>query len=347
MHDVITRRMEEKLNQQEVEWQQVQEKLNRRNRDIKRLSKENSRAPHQLIAERKATGAEMEETGNGQMEMQSAETAASIVPHSCLTSATIEKLINAVIPGKDPVPITSIQMDRDTLQDGISTRDGREQEGDLCHKSGPGLMSEWPRRKAREEVWSGDASLQQTSVLGPGDGCGTKPEGNANKIKGAMADCYKERPDSGGSSLSSMSHLQSSRGTRSTSVLPQNSTHPQLDIKPLCSQAARCPPEKTIFEGLFGCAEIDESGGLQGFTTEVETAAASIQHSGLGSLVSRVTWLVQGPGCGASPVELSLSIAACQERGCTACWGPLVQSCCLSGQGGSIYVRSEGQQGLL
>ncbi|KAI4813296.1 hypothetical protein KUCAC02_024629, partial [Chaenocephalus aceratus] len=273
-------RMEEKLNQQEVEWQQVQENLNRRNRDIKRLSKENSRAPHQSIAERKATGLEMEETGNGQMEMQSAETAASIVPHSCLTSATIEKLINAVIPGKDPVPITSIQMDRDTLQDGISTRDGREQEGDLCHKSGPELMSEWPRRKAREEVWSGDASLQQTSVLGPGDGCGTKPEGNANKIKGAMADCYKERPDSGGSSLSSMSHLQSSRGTRSTSVLPQNSTHPQLDIKPLCSQAARCPLEKTIFEGLFGCTEMDESGGLQGFTTEVETAAASIQHSG-------------------------------------------------------------------
>ncbi|KAF3842271.1 hypothetical protein F7725_024222 [Dissostichus mawsoni] len=58
-------RMEEKLNQQEVEWQQVQENLNRRNRDIKRLSKENSRAPHQSRAERKATGAEMEETGNG------------------------------------------------------------------------------------------------------------------------------------------------------------------------------------------------------------------------------------------------------------------------------------------
>jgi len=65
MHDVITRRMEEKLNQQEVEWQQVQENLNRRNRDIKRLSKKNSRAPHQSRAERKATGAEMEETGNG------------------------------------------------------------------------------------------------------------------------------------------------------------------------------------------------------------------------------------------------------------------------------------------
>ncbi|KAJ4949636.1 hypothetical protein JOQ06_021145 [Pogonophryne albipinna] len=306
-------RMEEKLNQQEVEWQQVQENLNRHN--IKRLSKENSRAPHQSIAERKATGAEMEETGNGQMEMQSAETATSIVPHSCLTSATIEKLINTVIPGKDPVHITSIQMDRDTLQDGISTRDGREQEGDLCHKSGPGLMSEWPRRKAREEVWSGDASLQQTSVLGPGDGCGTKPEGNANKIKGAMADCYKERPDSGGSSLSSMSHLQSSRGTRSTSVLPQNSTHPQLDIKPLCSQAARCPPEKTIFEGLFGCAEMDESGGLQGFTTEVETAAASIQHSGLGSLCSDVRCVLVHDEDERGAVSLDVTLANARGRG--------------------------------
>lgn len=65
MYDVMTRRMEEKLNQQEVEWQQVQESLNRRNRDIKRVSKENSGAPQQQRAEEKTTGAEMEETGNG------------------------------------------------------------------------------------------------------------------------------------------------------------------------------------------------------------------------------------------------------------------------------------------
>lgn len=65
MYGVMTRRMEEKLNQQEVDWQQVQGSLNRRNRDIKRLSKENGWAPHQQRAEEKTKGAEMEETGNG------------------------------------------------------------------------------------------------------------------------------------------------------------------------------------------------------------------------------------------------------------------------------------------
>lgn len=64
MNDVMTRRMEEKLNQQEVEWQQVQDSLNRCNRDIKRLPKENSGAPHQNRAE-KTKGEEMEDTGNG------------------------------------------------------------------------------------------------------------------------------------------------------------------------------------------------------------------------------------------------------------------------------------------
>ncbi|XP_029304976.1 uncharacterized protein kif16bb isoform X2 [Cottoperca gobio] len=301
-------RIEKKLNQQEVEWQQVQENLNRRNQDIKRLSKENSRAPHQQRAEKKTTGAEKEETGNGQMDEQSAETAESTVPSSCLASSTIEKLMVTVIPEIYPVHHISFDLDGDSLQGGISTRDGHEQERDSCHKSGPGLMSEWPRRKAQsgagvassksDEVWSGDASLQQTSVLGPGDGCGTKPEGNANKIKGVVADCYKERPDSGGSSLSSMSHLQSSRGTISMSVLPQTSAHLQLDIKPLSSRAACCPPEETTFEGQFGCGEMDESGGLEEILAvcETETAAAIVQRSGLGSFVYRVSLFAQDAG---------------------------------------------------
>ncbi|XP_042358779.1 uncharacterized protein kif16bb [Plectropomus leopardus] len=295
-----------KLNQQEVEWQQVQENLNRRNRDIKRLSKENSGTPHQH-REEKTMGAEMEETGNGQMDTL-AETAESRVPGSCLTSATIETLMTTAIPGKYPVRHISFELDGETLQGGISTRDGQEQERDPCHKSGPGLMSERPRRRAQSgagaasykggEVWSGDASLQQTSVLGPGDGCGTKPEGDANEIKGVMLDCYEERPGSGGSSLGSMSHLQSCRGTHSTPVLPQTSTPSPLDRKPLSSQAACCPPEGTAFEGQFGCGEMDESGGLEEIprVCMMETAAATDQNSGLGSLVSRVSWVVQDAG---------------------------------------------------
>lgn len=169
-------------------------------------------------------------------------------------------------------------------------------------------MSEWPWRKSQsgagvasyrgEEVWSGDASLQQTSVLGPGDGCGMKPEGNANEIQGVVADCYKGRPGSSGSSLGSGSHLQSSRGSSSTPVLPQTSTDSQLDKKPLSTQAARCPPEETTIEGQLSCGEMDESGGWEGipgvFVTE--TAEATVQNSVLGSLVSRVSWIVQDAG---------------------------------------------------
>lgn len=65
MCDVTSRKMEEKLNQQEVAWQQVQESLNRRNRDIKRLPKESSGTPHQQRTDEETKGAEMEETGNG------------------------------------------------------------------------------------------------------------------------------------------------------------------------------------------------------------------------------------------------------------------------------------------
>ncbi|XP_074502637.1 uncharacterized protein kif16bb isoform X1 [Sebastes fasciatus] len=296
--------MEEKLNQQEMELQQVQESLNSRSQDIKRLSKENSGAPHQRRAEEKTTGAEMEETGIGQMDMLAAETADSKVPSSCLTSATAEKLMTTAMP----VPHTSFELDGDTLQGGISTRDGQEQERDSCHKSGPGLMSEWLWRKAQsaagvasykgEEVWSGDASLQQTSVLGLCDGCGTKPEGNANKIKGIVADCYKERLGSSGSSLGSTSHLQSSRGSSSTPVLSQTSTPFQLDKNPLSSPAACSTPEETTFEGQFGCGEMDESGGLEEIpgVCVTETATATVHHSGLGSLVSRISWIFQDAG---------------------------------------------------
>ncbi|XP_019121788.2 uncharacterized protein kif16bb isoform X2 [Larimichthys crocea] len=301
-------RVEKKLNQQEVEWQQVQGSLNRRNQHIKRLSKENSGTPHQPGGDEKTTGAEMEETSNGQMDVLAAESKvpSSCVSTSCLcTSTTIKELLTAAIPGKYPVPHTSFELDGDTLQGGVSTRDGQEQERDLCHKSGPGLMSKSPWRKAQsgarvasykgEEVWSGDASLQQTSVLGPGDGCGTKPEGNANEIQGVVADCYKGRPGSGGSSLGGMSHLQRNGGASSTSVLPLSSTHSKLNNKSLSSHAARCPPEETTFQGQCSCGEMDESGGLEEIpgVCMTETAARTVQRTGLGSLVSRVSWIVQ------------------------------------------------------
>nr|XP_046258631.1 uncharacterized protein kif16bb isoform X2 [Scatophagus argus] len=242
----------------------------------------------------------------GQMTVLSSE---SQVPSSCLTSAMTEELITPAIPGKYPVLHTSFELDRNTVKGGVSTRDSQEQERDLCHKSGPWLVSEWPWRKAQSgagvasykegEVWSADASLQQTSVLGSGDGCGTKPEGNANEIQCVVADCYKGRPESGGSSLGSVSHLQSSGRTSSTSVLPQTSIHSQLDKNPLSSQEACCPPEDTTFKGQLSHGEMDESGGLEDIpeVCGTETAATTVQNSGLGSLVRRVSWIVRDAKC--------------------------------------------------
>ncbi|MEQ2158663.1 hypothetical protein GOODEAATRI_014770, partial [Goodea atripinnis] len=178
--------------------------------------------------------------------------------------------------------------------------DGQEQERDWCHKSGPGLMSENPQRTVRsgagvascerEEVSSGDGSFQQTCVLGLGDGCGMRPEGNANEIQGVDTDCYKRRPDSGGSSLDSVSHLHRSGGSSSLSVFPQSSTYSQLDRKPLSSQVACCPPKDTAFQDQHSCGKMDETGSLQ----EIKGAAENqVQKSGLGSLFSKVSCIVQ------------------------------------------------------
>ncbi|XP_041644703.1 uncharacterized protein kif16bb [Cheilinus undulatus] len=294
-------RVEEKLNQQEVEWKQVQESLNRRSRDFKRLSKESSGAPHQQRAEQKTTGAEIEDPGTG----LSAQTAESEVSNSRVTSVTAEQLMTTAIPGKYPAPHISLEVDGNSLQGGVSTREGQKQERDSSHKSGPGLVSERLWREAqsvagdagykREEVWSGDASLQQTSVLGPGDGCSVKPEGNANEIQGVVADGYKGRPGSGGSSLGIVSHLQRGRSS-STSVLPRTDAHSPLSKKPLSSHAARCPHEKSTIKGWPGCREMDESGGLDEFPGFDVTETAAVQKSRLGSLVSRVSWIVKDVG---------------------------------------------------
>ncbi|KAM8860378.1 uncharacterized protein kif16bb [Spinachia spinachia] len=287
------RRMREELNQQEVERQQVEEGMNKCDRD--------AGAPHQQSAVEETTGAQVKETGDGQMNMLVAEMAE--VPN-CLTSPTIERHTTTAVPAKFPIPHTRFEFDGDSLQGGTCSRDGLEQERDSCHQSGPELSSTTTPSGAAVAsyneggVRSGDRSLQQTSVLGLGDGCGSKPEGNANKIKGSMADCYKERPGSGGSSLAIMSHLQSSARTGSTFVLPQSSTRSQLHKKPPSSQAACCPPKEASFKGQFGCGEMDEAGGLEEIpeACRTETAAATVQHSGLGSLVSRVSLIFQDAG---------------------------------------------------
>lgn len=168
----------------------------------------------------------------------------------------------------------------------------------MCRKSGPGLLSERPLKARsvaevasyeREEVRSGEASLQQTSVLGLGDGCSAKPEGNANKIRSVVADCSEGRPGSGGNSLGSVSHLQSRGGA--ASVLLQTSIHSQTDKTNLSSQ-----PDETFFKGQFDCGEMDESRGLTEISGGCAIKATAPQSLGLGSMVNRVSWMVQDAG---------------------------------------------------
>ncbi|XP_008428421.1 uncharacterized protein kif16bb isoform X2 [Poecilia reticulata] len=217
----------------------------------------------------------------------------------CLGSTPTEIQITAN-PERDPVPRTVFQSGRDALQGQGSIWDGQKQERDSCHKSGPGLVSESPQRTSRsgagvascetEEVSSGGGSLQQTCVLGPSDGCGMKPEGNANEIQGVDADCYKGRPSSGGNSLGSMSHLQSSGGSSSFSVLPQTSTYSQFNRKPLSKQVACCPLKDAAFQDQHSCGEMEETGILK----EIKGVAENpVRKLGLGSLFSKVSCIVR------------------------------------------------------
>lgn len=141
-------------------------------------------------------------------------------------------------------------------------------------------MSERPQKAASvaerasyegEQVWSGDASLQQTSVLGLGDGCAAKPEGNANKIQDAMADCSEGSPGSGESSLGKMSLLQSNGGSPSTTLLPQTSARSRPDKECPSRRGDFSTPEKPSSKAQFCSAPTD----------------------GMASLVSKVSWITK------------------------------------------------------
>ncbi|XP_077438024.1 uncharacterized protein kif16bb isoform X2 [Vanacampus margaritifer] len=207
------------------------------------------------------------------------------------TFAEADRFTTTKIPGKSPVPHTSLDLDGGTQQNGVSTRGDLEPEIVLCHKSRPELMSEHPWREAgnaaevssytRAQVWSGDGSLQQTSVLGLGDGCVMKPEGNANEIQGVVAHCGKGRPGSGGSSLGDTSHLQHTVETSFTSVPQQTNTHLKEDA---CSS----PSEDTVLKGQLTLRGINECGFLEESGRQV-----AVQKSRLSALVKRVSWIAR------------------------------------------------------
>lgn len=141
-----------------------------------------------------------------------------------------------------------------------------------------------------EEARPGDASLQETSVLGPGDGCGTKPEGNTNKIQDVTADCCEGRRSSGESLLSRTSHPQSGVGADSASVLPRTS---RTSPKQPGSQTVCRPPERRSSEAKAVCEAANESGCAGVCLTDVAPVQGG---SRLGSLVSRVSGIAQDAG---------------------------------------------------
>ncbi|XP_061766551.1 uncharacterized protein kif16bb isoform X3 [Nerophis ophidion] len=206
------------------------------------------------------------------------------------------------IPGTCPVPQTGFNLGGDE-QKGASTGGDLEQETVRCHKSQPERMSEHPWREAenaaeveycrRKEVWSGDASLQHTSVLGLVDGCVTKPEGKANEIQGVVAHCYRGRPGSGGSSLGNVYHLQHS-GSDSAMSSPRQASTSQLKEHALGNQGACPPPEETILEGKPG------RGDMTGFAhckdAAKESVGSAVQGSRLSGLVNKVSCIVQDAG---------------------------------------------------
>ncbi|XP_061646695.1 uncharacterized protein kif16bb isoform X2 [Phyllopteryx taeniolatus] len=219
------------------------------------------------------------------------------------TFAAADDFTTTAVPGKVPVRHISSKLDGSTQQNGVSTRSDLEQEIVLCHKSRPELSSEHPWRKAenaaevssytRAKVWSRDASLQQTSVLGPGDECVMKPEGNANEIQGIVAHCCNGRPGSGGSSLGNMSHLQHTGGTSFMPVPAQTNT-PQFKEYSSCSPGSSCRYEETILTGQLSCGDKNDCGSFDGSVTQAKVCVGSaVQSSRLSALVNRVSWIVK------------------------------------------------------
>lgn len=191
-----------------------------------------------------------------------------------------------VISGEDPILHSRFHLDEDSQRGETSTGEGQK-EGASCHKSEPGRASEQPQRAQSVaahasyrggEVWSGDASLQQTSVLGLGDGCATRLEGNANKIRDAKADGGEGRPGSGESSLGVTSHPQSNGESPATRP-PQTTTRSWH----LNSQGDGCSPEKRSFKTQFCSTVLKKSSG-------VSPCVARSRKSG--TLASKVSWLI-------------------------------------------------------
>ncbi|XP_046886010.1 uncharacterized protein LOC124474143 isoform X2 [Hypomesus transpacificus] len=196
----------------------------------------------------------------------------------------------------------------DVRQRGVSTRDALELERDSSHESGPEMVADG-RAGGEAGAGSGDEDedspgegcLRQEPVPGRGDGCVAGPEGHANERQGVLADGSEGSPGSEGSSLDDSTLLRGAAGTAHITGLPHADALLSADPQQT-RQAGPGSSEEAALEGRFSLAVMDGSrpvvegqGGCE-TQSQAEEVLDREQASGLGSLVSRVSWVFQDAG---------------------------------------------------
>ncbi|XP_062320533.1 uncharacterized protein kif16bb [Osmerus eperlanus] len=239
----------------------------------------------------------------------------------------------------------------DVRQRGVSTRDALEQERDSSHESGPEMV--WGGRGGgeagagsgdEEEDSPGEVFLRQVPVSGRGDGCLAGPEGHANERQGVLADGCEGSPGSEGSSLDDSALLRGAAGTTHLPGRPHADALLSADPRQT-RQAGPGSPEEAALEGRFSLALMDGSrpvvegqGGCEA-ESQAEEVLDGEQASGLGSLVSRVSWVFQDAGrfLRGSPRVLQ----PLQTQTARSSWSSQVASLVLDSQAMSVVKESQ------
>ncbi|XP_067091837.1 uncharacterized protein kif16bb [Osmerus mordax] len=203
------------------------------------------------------------------------------------------------------------------------------------------------QRKLQSAQPGVDARKNQTGsvpVPGRGDGCLAGPEGHANERQGVLADGCEGSSGSEGSSLDDSALLRGAAGTTHLPGRPHADTLLSADPRQT-RQAGPGSPEEAALEGRFSLALMDGSrpvvegqGGCEA-ESQAEEVLDGEQASGLGSLVSRVSWVFQDAGrfLRGSPRVLQ----PLQTQTARSSWSSQVVSLVLDSQAMSVVKESQ------